>query len=124
MTTPTKPLSPHLSIYKPQLTSLLSILHRATGAVLALGTFLVGYWLVAIALGPESYAVAQQLFESWLGKALLAGWSWAALYHLCNGIRHLFWDLGLGFTLKQVYWSGSAVVITSLLLTLLLWSIA
>ena len=120
----TKPLSPHLSVYRPQLTSVLSILHRTTGVVLAIGTLLVCYWLIAAASGPESYATAQALFGSWLGKLILMGWSWATLYHLCNGIRHLCWDLGFGFELKTAYWSGYSVVILSLLLTLTLWSIA
>ncbi len=124
MATTGKPLSPHLSIYKPQLTSVLSILHRTTGVVLAIGTLLVCYWLLAAAAGPEAFATAQQLFGSWLGKLILFGWSWATLYHLSNGIRHLCWDMGWGFELKTVYWSGAAVVVTSLLLTLLLWSIA
>ncbi len=124
MTTPTKPLSPHLSIYKPQLTSVLSILHRGTGIVLAIGTLLVCYWLLAAASGPEQFENARQLFGSWFGQLILFGWSWATLYHLSNGIRHLFWDLGLGFELKTVYLSGTAVVVSSLLLTLLLWSFA
>lgn len=120
----TKPLSPHLSIYRPQLTSVLSILHRGTGIVLAIGTLLVSYWLLAILSGPESYSNALQLFSSWLGQLILFGWSWAVSYHLCNGIRHLCWDLGLGFELKTAYLTGYLVVITSLLLTITLWSIA
>jgi succinate dehydrogenase / fumarate reductase cytochrome b subunit len=124
MATPTRQLSPHLTIYKPQLTSLLSILHRASGVVLAIGTLLVCYWLLAAAAGPEAFTNAQQLFSSWPGQLVLLGWSWATLYHLSNGIRHLCWDLGWGLELKTVYRSGTAVVLASLLLTLLLWSIA
>lgn len=124
MTAPSKPLSPHLSIYKPQLTSILSILHRATGVVLAIGTLLVCYWLLAALQGPEAFATAQQLFGSPLGKLILLGWSWATFYHLSNGIRHLCWDLGLGLELKTVYWSGYSVLLSSLLLTLALWSLA
>ncbi|MBT3308217.1 MAG: succinate dehydrogenase, cytochrome b556 subunit [Gammaproteobacteria bacterium] len=124
MTAPTKPLSPHLSIYRPQLTSVLSILHRTTGVLLAIGTLLVCYWLFAVLSGPETFATAQQLFSSWFGKLILIGWSWAAFYHLSNGIRHLCWDLGLGFELRSVYWSGYSVLVISLLLTLALWSIS
>ena len=118
---PERPLSPHLSIYKPQLTSILSSLHRATGALLTIGTLLVCYWLLATAAGPESFANAKAIFGSWLGQLTLFGWSWAVLYHLSNGIRHLCWDLGLGLEIKPVYRSGTIVIIVSLLLTLILW---
>lgn len=121
---PERPLSPHLTVYQPQLTSILSILHRATGALLAIGTLLVCYWLTAAASGPESYANAKAIFSSWFGQLILFGWSWAALYHLSNGVRHLCWDLGLGLEIKTVYRSGTAVVIVSIILTLTLWGVA
>ena len=116
-----RPLSPHLQIYKPQLTSVLSILHRITGAALAIGTLLLVWWLVAIAAGPESFAAAQEFFGSVIGQLLLLGWSWALFYHLCNGIRHLAWDIGWGFDLKSVYATGWAVVIASCALTAIAW---
>ena len=116
-----RPLSPHLQIYKPQLTSVLSITHRATGVFLTLGSFLLIYWLVSLSMGPASYAQAQACFASWPGKLLLIGVTFSVFYHLCNGIRHLFWDAGLGFEIETVYRSGWAVVIVSCLATLVFW---
>jgi succinate dehydrogenase / fumarate reductase cytochrome b subunit len=115
------PLSPHLSVYKPQLTSILSILHRASGVLLALGTLLVTAWLLSAMAGEQSYNTLHSLFRLGFTQLVLFGWSWATLYHLCNGIRHLIWDLGIGLEIKTVYWSGTSVVIFSALLNLLLW---
>ena len=119
-----RPLSPHLQVYKPQLTSVLSITHRGTGVFLALGTLLLVYWLIAAATGPESYTQAQQIIGSKLGLLVLFAWTWALFYHLCNGIRHLFWDAGYGFDLETAYKSGWAVVIASVVLTVICWIIA
>ncbi|MDX1606401.1 MAG: succinate dehydrogenase, cytochrome b556 subunit [Candidatus Competibacterales bacterium] len=124
MATAQRPLSPHLQIYRPQLTSVLSISHRATGIALAVGTLLLVYWLAAAALGADSYATAQSVMGSWIGLVLLFLWSWALFYHLCNGIRHLFWDAGYGFDLTTVYASGKAVVVASVILTVLCWLLA
>lgn len=118
-----RPLSPHLQIYRPQLTSVLSILHRLTGIALAVGTLLLVYWLASAAAGPDAYHRAQSFMGSWLGVLLLFGWSVALFYHLCNGIRHLFWDAGYGFELSQAYTSGWAVVIGTGTLTVLAWVI-
>lgn len=120
----TRPLSPHLQIYRPQLTSVLSISHRATGILLAAGTLVLVYWLLAAASGAQAYAGAQDLLGSWLGRAMLLAFSFSLFYHLCNGIRHLFWDAGLGFDLKTTYASGTAVVVVSVALTLAAWSLA
>lgn len=119
-----RPLSPHLQVYKPQLTSVLSILHRGTGVVLAIGTLLVTYWLAAIAGGEESFQAANAILGSWFGKLMLFGWSWALFYHLANGIRHLVWDAGFGFDLPTVYLSGKITVAASFVLTILLWLVA
>lgn len=119
-----RPLSPHLQVYRWQLTSVLSITHRGTGILLTLGTLLLVYWLLAIAAGPCTYESAQALLGSWLGKAVLFLWTLALYYHLCNGIRHLFWDAGFGFELKTVYASGMAVVIATVVLTVVTWIIA
>jgi succinate dehydrogenase / fumarate reductase cytochrome b subunit len=119
-----RPLSPHLQIYRPQLTSVLSIAHRATGIVLAFGTLALVYWLLAAASGPEAYASAQHLLGSIIGRLVLLGFTFALFFHLCNGIRHLFWDAGLGFELKTAYVSGTAVVIVSIALTLIAWALA
>ncbi len=114
-----RPLSPHLQIYKPQLTAVLSIAHRASGIFLVIGTLLLVFWLIALAQGPESYAQAQSFFGSKLGRLVLLPWVFALFYHLCNGIRHLFWDMGAGFEITTVYASGKIVVVAATLLTLL-----
>lgn len=126
MTTNKRPLSPFMigPYYKPQLTSMLSITHRATGVFLTLGTLVLVYWLVAVATGPEAYAHAQIIVGSMLGQLLLFLWTWALFYHLCNGIRHLYWDAGRGLTLDAVYKSGKLTVAASVVLTLLVWIIA
>ena len=119
-----RPLSPHLQIYRPQLTSVLSITHRAIGIALVLGTLVLVYWLLAAASGAEAYGSAQQLLGSWPGRILLLGFSFALFFHLCNGIRHLFWDVGLGFELKTAYASGKAVIAVAIAMTLLAWALA
>lgn len=116
-----RPLSPHLQVYRPQLTSVLSIIHRATGIALAVGTLLLVWWLIAAATGPEAFAFAQGFLGSWLGLLLLLGWTGSLFFHLSNGIRHLFWDAGLGFELKTTYRSGWAVVVATVVLTVLAW---
>ena len=116
-----RPLSPHLEVYRPQLTSVLSILHRLTGVALAFGTLLLVYWLVAVASGPGPYETARGVIGSFFGRLLLFGWTFALLYHLCNGIRHLVWDAGYGLELPVVYRSGWTVVIVSAALTLAFW---
>lgn len=121
MDTGGRPLSPHLQIYKPQITSVLSILHRFTGLALVLGTLLLVWWLTAAAAGAGPYGTVQSVIGSWLGRLLLFGWTFALFYHLCNGIRHLFWDAGLGFELATVQASGWAVVVASTVLTLAAW---
>ncbi|MEM7223534.1 MAG: succinate dehydrogenase, cytochrome b556 subunit [Pseudomonadota bacterium] len=116
-----RPLSPHLQVYRPQLTSMLSILHRLTGVALAVGTLLLVYWLAAAAAGPESFESAQGLIGSFFGQLFLFGWTYALFYHLCNGIRHLYWDAGFGFELPEVYKTGWAVVAVSGVLTIASW---
>ena len=116
-----RPLSPHLQVYRPQITSVLSILHRICGVLLAIGTLLLVYWIVAVAAGPADYALAQGLVGSWFGRLLLFGWSWALFFHLCNGIRHLVWDAGFGFEIRTVYASGWAAVVAATLLTSIAW---
>ena len=123
MSEQSRPLSPHLQVYRLELTSALSILHRMTGMFLSLGGVMLAFWLVTAAAGEAYYAWAQWFLGSWLGYALLAAWSFCLFYHLCNGIRHLFWDLGLGFELRTVYASGYVVVAASLGLTALAWAL-
>ncbi len=121
MRTDPRPLSPHLQIYRPQLTSVLSIVHRAAGVALSIGTLLLVWWLLAAANGPDAYDNVQRFLGSWIGLVLLFGWSLALFYHLCNGLRHLWWDTGHGLDLPSVYASGWAVLAAAGLLTLVAW---
>jgi succinate dehydrogenase / fumarate reductase, cytochrome b subunit len=105
-----RPLAPHLQVYRPQLTSVLSIFHRVTGIALSLGSILLVVWLGSIAMGQGAYLTASVWFASPLGITLLLGWAFCFYFHLCNGIRHLFWDIGLGFELNAAYRSGWLVV--------------
>ena len=116
-----RPLSPHLQIYKPQITSFMSIMHRVTGCALGVGTLLFAWWLVAAASGPAAYAQVHGFMGSILGRLILLGFTFALFYHLCNGIRHLFWDAGYGFELKDAYRSGWIVVAVSLVATAVSW---
>jgi succinate dehydrogenase / fumarate reductase cytochrome b subunit len=119
-----RPLSPHLQVYRPQITSVLSIMHRASGIVLSAGTLLFVWWLVAAARGEAAYAAVSWFLRSPLGVILLVGWTAALWYHFCSGLRHLAWDAGWGFTLPVVHRSGWAVVIATAILTVLTWIVA
>jgi len=123
MPTRARPLSPHVGIYRWQIGNSLSILHRITGVFLALGLPALGYWLVSLAGGEASYGAAATLFASPVGLLLLMGWSFAFLYHLMNGVRHLFWDVGRGFERAQRHASGWLVFLASIALTLCLWGL-
>ena len=118
-----RPLSPHLQVYRLQLTSALSFLHRLTGIFLSTGAAMLCCWLLTAAAGPEYYAWSEWFLTSWLGYALLAAWSYCLFYHLCNGIRHLFWDVGIGFSLRATYASGVLMVLASFGLTGLSWGL-
>jgi succinate dehydrogenase / fumarate reductase cytochrome b subunit len=124
MTTRNRPLSPHIQIYKMPFTAVLSITHRATGVALAAGTAVLAYWLASAAYGPAAYGHAQAVLGSLLGKLVLFGWTAALFYHLCNGIRHLFWDMGKGYGIAEADKSGRIVVASAAVLTLLAWIIA
>jgi|SRR5699024_11662379 len=118
------PRSPDIGIYRPQLTSVLSIAHRVSGAWLALGAIVLVAWLVAAAAGGTTFAAWQGFFGSWFGLLLLLAWTFALYYHLCNGIRHLGWDLDYGFELVNIYRTGWVVVFASITLTILTWLLA
>lgn len=118
-----RPLSPHLLIYRPQLTSMLSISHRLSGAALASGSVLVVWWIMALATSAEYFAFVQSIMASLPGQIVLFGFTAAVFYHLCNGIRHLFWDFGYGLSLEGVYRGGWAVIVMASLLTLGLWGL-
>jgi succinate dehydrogenase / fumarate reductase, cytochrome b subunit len=116
-----RPTSPHVGIYRWQIGNSLSILHRATGVALALGLPALCYWLMSLAGGELSYAVAVRVFASPVGILVLVGWTFAFLYHLLNGVRHLFWDVGYGFERPQRHVSGWLVVFGSIVLTAGVW---
>ena len=116
-----RPLSPHLQVYKWQLTSVMSILHRATGIALSVGALYLATWVIYAASNPTAYALFQSFNTSIVGRIVLGGWLFCAFYHLCNGIRHLFWDAGYGFELKDAYRSGWIVVAVSLVATVVSW---
>jgi succinate dehydrogenase / fumarate reductase cytochrome b subunit len=118
-----RPLSPHLQIYRRQLTSVTSILHRFTGIGLAIGLLYLVCWLSAAASGLDAFDRLQSFNGSPIGKILLLGWTVAFFYHLLNGIRHLAWDAGWGFELPTAYKSGTAVLIGTAVLTIAAWLI-
>ena len=116
-----RPLSPHLQIYKPMLTMMMSIVHRITGAALYLGTLLLVWWLIAAASGPTTYASVQWFMQTLIGKLILFGYTWALIHHMLGGIRHLIWDTGRGFGPVEREWLTVATIVGSVGLTVLLW---
>src|SRR5262245_34993553 len=124
MARPKRPLSPHLGVYRWQVSNSLSILHRLTGVMLAFGALAFTCWLVGIAAGPDSYLGVVGWLRSPIGVLLLFAWSFCFFYHLCNGLRHLVWDAGYGFEIRQTRASGIAAVAVSVLLTGAFWAVA
>jgi succinate dehydrogenase / fumarate reductase cytochrome b subunit len=118
----TRPLSPNIQIYRPQLTSVLSIANRITGVALTACAVGLVILLVAAASGPDSFATVQGFIQSWVGRILLLGCTFCFFLHFCGGIRHLAWDAGYGFSLRAIYASGWAVVAVSTALTVLTWA--
>ena len=118
-----RPLSPHLQIYRLPFSALISISHRATGVLLAAGSLVLVYWLAAVASGPDAFANAQALLGSIVGRVLLLVLTFSLFYHLANGIRHLFWDAGFGFELRTARTSGMLVVVASVVLTIVAWAL-
>ncbi len=116
---PQRPLSPHLSIYKPQITSAVSIFHRITGVGMALGALLITWWFVAGAVSPGYFGFVDGLMTSLIGDLVMFGMLWALIFHALNGIRHLIWDTGRGMEIETVNKSGVFVVGASLVLTLI-----
>ncbi len=117
-----RPLSPHLQIYKWQVQMVTSILHRATGIALAVGTLLLLWGLIALASGEAAFAEFKACAGSPLGLVLLFGWSWALFYHLCNGIRHLIQDAGAGYAIPQFVRSSWLSIVVSIVLTVAVWA--
>jgi succinate dehydrogenase / fumarate reductase cytochrome b subunit len=118
-----RPLSPHLQIYKWQLTMVLSISHRISGIALSVGSLVLVAWIAATAKGPGTFALVSGFLGNPIGLLLLFGWSVALFYHLANGIRHLFWDAGYGYEIDNAYRSGWIVVGATVVLTVLAWII-
>ncbi|MFQ8432152.1 succinate dehydrogenase, cytochrome b556 subunit [Amaricoccus sp. W119] len=118
---PNRPLSPFMigQVYRPQITSMVSIFHRVFGIGLTLAAVLVVWWLLALGAGPESFARVDGILTSWIGGFILICSLAAFWYHFCNGIRHLFWDAGYGFELETVHKTGKAVIIAAVVLTIL-----
>jgi succinate dehydrogenase / fumarate reductase cytochrome b subunit len=113
-----RPLSPHLSVWRPTITYVMSIVHRITGGALYFGMILLAWWLLAAATGPEAFAVANGFLGSWFGLLVLLGFTWAFLHHLLGGIRHLVWDTGAGYSKPGRDGLAWATIIGSLALTL------
>lgn len=116
-----RPLSPNIQIYRPQLTSVLSILNRVTGILLAVCAVVLVVWLIAAASGPQVYRIAQSAIASWIGQIVLFAATFAFFLHLCGSIRHLVWDTVHGFELRSIYISGWVVVASSVALTMAAW---
>ena len=121
MASSNRPLSPHLQVYRVQITSGLSILHRITGMGLGLGTLLIAWWLIAAAAGPEAFATAQAFMGSIIGRIILFGFTVILLYHALNGIRHLVWDAGYGLEVDVAGTLGWLVLGATAALSVLLW---
>jgi succinate dehydrogenase / fumarate reductase, cytochrome b subunit len=118
-----RPLSPHLQIYRPMLTMMMSIMHRITGVGLYFGIVLLVWWLTAASISDGYFDVVQGFFGHWFGKLLLFGFTWALIHHALGGLRHLLWDTGRGFDLNLIEWLARANLAGSIVLTLLLWVI-
>ena len=119
-----RPRSPNIQHYRPQLTSVLSIVNRITGVLLSVGAIVLVMWLIAASTGPRAYASVQGIIASWPGQIILFGVTFAFFLHLCGGIRHLVWDTVHGFELRTIYASGWTVVAASLVLTSAAWIIS
>ena len=116
-----RPLSPHLQVYRWQITMTMSILHRVSGVALTVGALGLAWWLLALAAGGDHYAHAAALIASPVGLVLLFGFSLSLVYHLLNGLRHLMWDMGWGYEIPEIYRSGWAVAVLTVVFTAAIW---
>jgi len=119
-----RPLSPHLQIYKLPLTAMMSVVHRGTGVVISIGTLLLVWVLAKAAMGEEAFAWTQWLLSSWFGYLVLIGFTFSLYAHFCNGIRHLIWDMGYGFDVSKANTGAMISLITAVTLTVLTWIVA
>ncbi|MGH6670771.1 MAG: succinate dehydrogenase, cytochrome b556 subunit [Xanthobacteraceae bacterium] len=117
-----RPLSPHLQIYRPMLTMMMSIVHRITGAANYFGTIILAWWFNAAA-GPNAYATFGSFANSWIGRIILFGYTWSVIHHMLGGIRHLIWDTGRGFGPNEREWLAAANLVGSIAITIILWII-
>jgi succinate dehydrogenase / fumarate reductase cytochrome b subunit len=116
-----RPLSPHLTVYKPTITMTMSIVHRVTGAAMYFGTLLVAWWVIAASISESYFDFVNAIFGSWIGRLVLLGYTWALMHHMLGGVRHLVWDTGAGLekhTASKIAW---ATLAGSLALTLAIW---
>ena len=120
---PERPLSPHLFIYKPMLTMMMSIAHRITGAALYFGTLLVAWWLIAAASSPKAYAGIGSFMNSFFRRLVLLGSTWALMHNMLGGIRHLIRDTGHGYGPHEREWLAVASLVGSISLTIIIWVI-
>ena len=118
------PLSPHLQIYRWHISSLLSIAHRISGVINLFALILIFFWLIFLSFGESNYESFLLIINSFFGKFILIGFTWSMSFHLLSGIRHLFWDLGYGYEIKTANISGIIVIISSLVLTVIIWLFA
>ncbi len=116
-----RPLSPHLQIYRPMLTMMMSIAHRLTGVSLAIGFLLLTWWLVAASAGPAAYAIVNHFFASMAGRLLLFLFSWALIHHMLGGIRYLIWDTGHGLDKSSIEIFAWLTIIGSIVFTVIVW---
>ena len=119
-----RPLSPHLQVYRPMLTMMMSIAHRITGVALYFGSILIVWWFASAAHSDGYFALVQSFFSHWFGRLLMFGFTWALFHHAIGGIRHFIWDLGRGFKLTTVENMARLNLVGGLALTILLWVIA
>lgn len=118
-----RPLSPHLQIYRPEINMVVSILHRISGAALYLGTILLALWLLAAAMGPDTYNTANAVASSVIGRIVLLGYTWALMLHTAGGIRHLIWDTGRALDIKSVDRLCWLSLVASVVLTIAVWGV-
>jgi succinate dehydrogenase cytochrome b subunit len=116
-----RPLSPHLQIYRPMLTMVMSIVHRITGFGNYFGMLILAWWLIAAASGPNAYAKFEWFAGSIIGRIILFGYTWSVIHHMLGGIRHLIWDTGRGFGPNEREWLAAANLVGSIAITAVLW---
>ena len=116
-----RPLSPHLQIYRRTMTMMMSIAHRISGAALYLGTLILAWWLLSVAAGPEAYSFFESCISTWVGQLVLFGFTWALMHHMLGGIRHFIWDMGKGFSLGVANAMAWGTLVGGFVLTIFVW---